>query len=155
LNRIAGTTSAAAQLDYAPILGSAAFFTMRLREPVSESDDRSAKLLRTGQQIQRFWLTATKLGLAMQPALAILIFSHYGEHGIPFTTDAALQKKAKEVSDAFVRTFGAGTDSFAFMGRIGEARPRHCVCRSTRRSLPELMIEGGAEQLSLKSASGQ
>jgi hypothetical protein len=139
LNILGGTMTAALQMDYAPILRSAAFFSIRLKQPVSSSDERVKMLLRAGQQVQRFWLTATRLGLAMQPALAILIFSHYGEKGIAFTTEASMQEKAKMLASAFKRAFGAEPDSFVFMGRIGEARPRDKVCRSTRLSLDELM----------------
>ena len=101
-----------------------------------------AKLLEAGQRIQCFWLTSTKLGLAMQPALAILIFAHYGETAGSFTADPALQKKSKALAQAFHRVLGVGTDDFIFMGRIGQPRPKNDVCRSTRRSLPELLVDG-------------
>ena len=75
-----------------------------------------ANLLTAGERIQRFWLTATRLGLAMQPALAVLSFAHYGENETAFTADPALQEKSRILASAFRKVFGAGTGRFHFYG---------------------------------------
>jgi len=134
-----GTLSTAAQMDYAPILASAGFFAIRTTRSAATPDERVHMLLEAGRSLQRFWLTASKLGLAMQPGLAILIFAHYGEHAIPFTSDADVARRASRLAAEFRRAFGAGTDDFVFMGRIGEPRPQRLPCRSTRRPLPDLI----------------
>lgn len=136
LNRLSGTWAAALQLDILPGLGSAAFFT--LSAPAATVPSRVEQLLRRGQAIQRFWLTAASLGLALQPGLAILIFAHYGAHAIPFTGDAALLAKARTLSQRFDAVVGQPTDDVVFLGRIGEPRPSLPKIRSIRRPLADL-----------------
>jgi molybdopterin/thiamine biosynthesis adenylyltransferase len=138
LNRLGGTTSAALEMDYVPILSSASAFSLRFA--ISAQGNRGTEdLLHAGENIQRFWLTATSLGLALQPALAVLIFAHYGQNELPFTVDAAVRSKAKRLASKFQRIFGALTDDFVFMGRVGEPLPRVGVYRSVRRPIVELM----------------
>ena len=143
MNRVAGTWAAAAQLDIRPALGSAAFFTLASR-PATEDEDRTARLLRQGGAVQRFWLTAARLGLAMQPGIATLIFAHYGAHGLTFTTDPALQAKAARLSDRFQTLLGRHPDDFVYLGRIGEPRPGLPSVRSVRRDIENLMYASQA-----------
>lgn len=140
MNRLTGTLAAAAQLDVRPALGSAAFFTLAPME--RESEHRVARLLRLGGAVQRFWLTATRLGLAMQPGLATLIFSHYGAHDLPFTADPALQAKARKLAARFQSVLGRHPDSLVFLGRIGEPRPGLPKVRSVRREVADLRRAG-------------
>ena len=139
LNRLGGTGSAALEMDYVPILSSAAAFTLRF-PTAAQVRRETADLLEAGARIQRFWLTAAHLGLALQPALAVLIFAHYGQSELPFSKDAAVFAKAKRLAHEFRRVFGAGTEDFVFMGRIGEPLPRIGACRSVRRPVSELMF---------------
>ena len=138
MNRLAGTWAAAAQLDVRPGLGSAAFFTLS-PGAARDGEDRVARLLRLGGAVQRFWLTAARLGLAMQPGLATLIFSHYGAHSLPFTADPALQDKAAKLATRFQAVLGAHPDSMVFLGRIGEPRTRLPGVRSVRQDITTLM----------------
>jgi hypothetical protein len=85
-------------------------------------------------------LTAARLGLALQPAMAVLIFADYGQCELPFTKDATVRAKASRLAREFRRVFGAGTEDFVFMGRIGEPLPRVGACRSVRRPVAELMF---------------
>ena len=136
MNRVSGTWAAAAQLDLRPALGSAAFFTLA---PVGQDgEERVARALRLGGAVQRFWLTATRLGLAMQPGLATLIFSHYGAYGLPFTADPALQAKARKLAARFQAVLGRHPDSLVFLGRIGQPRPGLPKVRSIRRDVADL-----------------
>jgi hypothetical protein len=89
--------------------------------------------------IQRFWLTATRLGLVLQPTLAVLAFAHYGETDLPFTEDETVRGQAKRLARESRRVFQVGTEDFVFMGRIGEPLPRIGVCRSVRKPVAELM----------------
>ena len=141
LNRFAGTGSATLEMDYLPILCSGAAFTLRFPTPMtSDSEKRGLEdLLEAGIHIQRFWLTATQAGLAMQPALAILIFAHYGAKEIAFTTDAAVRAKSGALARKFEDVFGAVTDDFVFLGRVGEPLPRMGSVRSTRKAVEELL----------------
>jgi hypothetical protein len=138
LNRLGGTVLAALEMDYVPILSSAAAFTLRCHAGVQD-ERKTEDLLHAGIHIQRFWLTAARLGLALQPTLAMLAFAHYGESDLPFTADTAVRAKATRLAKMFRSAFGAGPEDFVFMGRIGEPLPRMGVCRSVRRPLVELM----------------
>ena len=137
LNRLTGTSAAAAQLDLLPGMRSAAFFA--IAAPVAGRDIQS--LIRAGQAIQRFWLTATRWGLAIQPGFATLIFAYYGAADVPFTDDPALRSKAKALAGAFGEVLGQSPDGFVFLGRIGQPPQRKPGARSVRRPLSELWTE--------------
>lgn len=142
LNRLTGTGAIAAQLDYVPGLRAAAFFSIQGAEPLPEGGDaRTEALLRFGERLQRFWLTATRLGLAMQPNYATMIFAYYGAHGVPFTTDAALQRRASRLAQRFRAVLGAEPADVLFIGRIGEPIRRRAKGRSIRRELSELLVK--------------
>ncbi|HLZ03723.1 MAG TPA: hypothetical protein VKR55_16440, partial [Bradyrhizobium sp.] len=146
INRIGGVLSAEAQLDYLPGLCCAAFFTLTLLQG-RERDQRVGALLRAGQDIQRFWLTATRLGLAIQPNLAILAFAHYGEASTTFTTEPSMLGKAKVLGEALRKAITGDADRLVFVGRIGEPHPHMPFERSTRRPLDELLERSNTEQL--------
>jgi hypothetical protein len=138
LNALGGTFTAALQMDYVPGLCSAAYFAMRLTHDVT-GRERTTALLEAGSRIQRFWLSATKLGLVVQPGLAMLAFSHYGRTSLPFTTDRAALRAAKRLAQSLERSFGPDSGSWIFAGRIGYPRHQGSICRSTRLSLDELI----------------
>jgi molybdopterin/thiamine biosynthesis adenylyltransferase/nitroreductase len=136
LNRTAGTSAAVFQMDYLPGLCCAAYFTMAMKRGPVSLETRVQKLLETGEAIQRFWLTATRLGLAMQPCLATLAFSHYGRTAAPFTTQAAQRRAAAKLAVAADKLLGG---EVVFMGRLGWPKPQNKLCRSTRRPFEELI----------------
>ena len=138
LNRVAGTGAAVLQMDYLPGLCSAAYFTLGLKATADTPDERVQGLLQAGEAIQRFWLTATKLGLAMQPCLATLAFAHYGRTDAPFTTEAAPRRAAAKLAASVEKILGGGGE-LVFMGRIGWPKPRQSLCRSTRRPFEQLI----------------
>jgi nitroreductase len=139
LNRLGGAALSGIEMDYLPILSSAAVFTLRFLNP-GQGVREKAELLATGQYIQRFWLTAARLGLALQPTLAMLAFAHYGRNEPTFTEDTAVRAKAKRLAEGFSRLFDAGPEDYVFIGRIGEPLPRMGVCRSVRKPIVELMF---------------
>jgi molybdopterin/thiamine biosynthesis adenylyltransferase/nitroreductase len=145
LNRLTGTLAPIMQMDVLPGLSSAAYFSIRLKastpKPASP-EERIETLLRAGRSLQRFWLTATKLGLAMQPALAVIAFANYGADGTDFTTDTRQRRAAKKLAAAFERTLGAPRDTL-FWGRIGQPQKPAGICRSTRLPFIDLMASGG------------
>jgi sulfur-carrier protein adenylyltransferase/sulfurtransferase len=136
LNRTAGTAAAVLQMDYLPGLCCAAYFTMTMKSGPVSLETRVQKLLEAGEAIQRFWLTATRLGLAMQPCLATLAFSHYGRTAAPFTTQPAQRSAAAKLAVAVDKLLGG---EVVFMGRLGWPKPQKTLCRSTRRPFEELI----------------
>src|SRR5262249_25072287 len=102
-------------------------------------------LLQAGSRIQRFWLTATKLGLAVQPCLATLAFAHYGKTSAPFTTLEPARKAASELTAALEKVIGGPSESLIFTCRIGQPKKKGLTSRSTRLSLDDLIEKASAE----------
>lgn len=138
LNKLFGTFAAALQLDLAPGAASAAFFVLEMPD---WADASTEDLLRAGMAIQRFWLTATQLGLSMQPALATNIFADHGERRTKFTEQPELLEKAEQLALKFNATLSVSPSQCAFMGRIGQTLGTRPQSRSIRRPLSELMVQ--------------
>ena len=143
MNRMpGGTFMARLQMDYLPGINSAAHFTIRWRDGGRAlADSREETLLRAGQALQRFWLTATELGLSMQPAMAAIIFGHYGRLDIPFTVDPAMRKQAGVLARKLAEATPGAPEALVFRGRIGVPSSRKVGPRSVRRPLEELLIQ--------------
>lgn len=136
LNRyLAGTLAPRVQLDLIPGMACAAHFLIQASMPLNTVEH----FVEAGRSVQRFWLTATKLGMFVQPEMTPLIFSWYANEGRRFSqVDSAVQR-ADEVLNGMASIFGTqGVSCGAFFGRIGRGVAPHA--RSTRLSLKELMI---------------
>jgi nitroreductase len=136
LNRTTGTFSASLQMDYLPGLFCAAHFSVRRK---SAGAAREEDLLETGMALQRFWLTATDLGLAVQPGLAPLAFAHWGRSSAAFTSDAKMRHAATALARKADQVLAGGGEGTLFAGRIGVPRPHNHFCRSTRLSFDQLI----------------
>jgi hypothetical protein len=128
-------------MDYLPGLACGAHFLIAARHLDLDSAGDCAQLLRFGERLQRFWLTAERLGLVMQPSLAPLCFGYYGRQGTPFTDDEGLRAKAAELNEDLRDLAPAGPEQLLFLGRIGAPKAGGARPRSVRRPLAEL-IEG-------------
>ncbi len=150
MNRfLAGTAIARLELDLIPGVHCAAHFLVA-RESRPEPAEESLSLIWAGERLQRFWLSATRMGLVMQPSLAALCFAHFGRHGIEFTGDDRVRGKAGKLA-GMLQSFCPGEDqeNLLFMGRIGKPRSRKIGPRSVRRPLDELWrVEEGARKAS-------
>ncbi|HEX3756000.1 MAG TPA: hypothetical protein VHV26_13085 [Rhizomicrobium sp.] len=135
-NRMGSTFFAGLQMDVVPGLFSAAYYSFRLAPAAGEA--RVSQLLRAGQAVQRFWLTATSLGLAMQPCQAVLAFAHYGAAGEAFTTSARERQAAARLARRAAQVLSRPQE-LVFLGRIGLPKGRGQESRSTRKPLAELI----------------
>jgi sulfur-carrier protein adenylyltransferase/sulfurtransferase len=141
LNRLGGVLTAALQLDLLPGLGCAGYFVMR-RPPgkaTAAPAELPAELIEMGRGIQRFWLTASRLGLAMQPILAAVAFAHYGEQQMHFSSERRLLHRAASLAKSFRHALDVPAEEVVFIGRIGEPVQRLPMHRSVRRPLAELL----------------
>lgn len=135
---LAGTVAPRLQMDLLPGLACGAHFVLVAGAPPRTIDHYVAG----GRAVQRFWLAATQLGLAMQPELTPLIFARYVREGRPFSAVPALQDSAAALAQRLEALLGAGDTAAAlFIGRIGAGPPARA--RSTRRPLAELMVNAG------------
>jgi len=140
-NRLGSPFFAGLQMDVLPGLFSAAYFAFRFRQPRHAGQDAIVQLLRGGEAVQRFWLTASKRGLVMQPCLAALAFAHYGQEDAAFTTSLAERKKARRLAKDAVRALGDLQTTF-FVGRIGYPPAAKLESRSLRLPLARLVKDG-------------
>ncbi|MHB1655240.1 MAG: nitroreductase family protein [Burkholderiales bacterium] len=131
---LAGTLLPRIELDIVPALRCAGHFMIAAHtKPVSVADYVAA-----GRAVQRFWLTATRLGLQLQPEMSPLIFSSYASDGVRLSSKPHAQKQAENIRRTLQRLAGNAeiADRIVFMGRIGKSRT--ATARSTRRSVQEL-----------------
>jgi hypothetical protein len=141
-NRMGSPFFAGLQMDFFPGLFSAAYFAFRLKQRAAGPAEEASQLLRLGQAVQRFWLTATKQGLALQPCLATLAFAHYGRAKEAFTVSAAERRKAEKLAVRAEADLG-DVPSLRFIGRIGFPKAK-LESRSLRRPLAQFVREDGA-----------
>ena len=137
LNRfLAGTLMPRILLDLLPGLKCAAHFVI-----VAETEPNSLQdFVAGGRAMQRFWLTATRLGLQFQPETTPLIFSRYARQGRRFTQNAPAIRNAERLQANLESLVGQDSViSSIFMGRVGYGR--YPVSRSVRYSLSELFLE--------------
>lgn len=135
----AGTWAPRIQLDFVPALACAAHFLLLAKTPAHTIDDYVA----AGRATQRFWLTATHLGLMLQPEVTPLVFTRYAREGVAFSVKPNAQQMAQQLDQRFVGVVGEHAVAHAvFMGRVGIGPQPNA--RSLRRPLKSLLIEGQA-----------
>ncbi len=123
------------QLDLLPGLLCAAHFALLAPTRLRTNDD----YLASGRCLQRFWLTASSMGLLVQPEMTPVIFSRYHRHGQPFTRSRPWLARAGNLNSRLAAVLsGNDLDSLFFLGRIG-ANP-HPGARSTRRPVSQLTV---------------
>ena len=132
---LAGTLAPRLQMDLLPGWYCAAHFALLAESPPRHVDDYVA----AGRAMQRFWLTATELGLQMQPELTPLIFARYVRERRIFSRTEGLQEVAQELAQQTRTLLGQEhTERAVFLGRIGAGPPARA--RSLRRPLQELIV---------------
>ena len=132
-----GTLAPRLQLDLVPGLRCAAHFALLARKPPAGIDDYVA----AGAAVQRFWLTATRLGLQLQPQYTPLVFAEYSRKGTPFTMVASARQRADRVAVMLARALGAQpAEAAVFLGRLG--RGSTATSRSLRLPLDRLRWSG-------------
>jgi hypothetical protein len=141
-NRMGSPMFAGLQMDFLPGMFSAAYFAFRFRQRATGQAEEAPQLLRLGQAVQRFWLTTTKLGLALQPCLATLAFAYYGRAKEPFTVSMTERRKA-EILSARAEDYLRDVPSLGFIGRIGFPKAK-LESRSLRRPLAQLVRDEDA-----------
>lgn len=133
MNRWMGTWAPRLQMDFVPGIACAAHFVIKATRQPATIDD----YVEAGRALQRFWLTATGLGLQMQPEMTPLIFSKYVREKTAFTATASLHGLAARLERETAALVFNDSNFPVYMGRIG-AGPVATV-RSERRPLDELI----------------
>jgi molybdopterin/thiamine biosynthesis adenylyltransferase/nitroreductase len=133
---LAGTVMPRIQLDLLPGLFCAAHFVIAPERPPRSIDDYVA----AGRAMQRFWLTATQLGLQLQPEVTPLAFATYVRAGESFSQTPGSFEAARRITARLSELIGADAlERATFMGRVG-AGPAPSA-RSLRLPLARLIVE--------------
>lgn len=129
-----GTVLPRIELDFLPGLFCAAHFALVAeREPETMED-----YFQAGRAVQRFWLTAAKCGLQLQPEMTPLIFSGYVRKKVVFTSIDKLNQLASALERSLTVLFGEQASRQAvFVGRIGYGKTAYA--RSLRLSVNDLI----------------
>lgn len=118
------------QLDLLPGLFCAAHFALLSPHSLRTIDD----YLAAGRAMQRFWLTASSLGLLCQPEMTPVIFSRYYRCGMSFTAHPRWLSYAGKLNIRLAETFHDNDlNALFFLGRIGTSPAP--ITRSTRKPL--------------------
>jgi hypothetical protein len=137
LNRyLGGTIVPRIQMDWLPAIACAAHVAIVAREVPDSVDAQVAG----GRAVQRFWLTATRLGLQHQPAMTPLIFSRYVRLQQHFTADKGLEQQSLKLAVRLNHLLDGHASRAVWLGRIGHGKP--APARSERRPLTELLMPG-------------
>jgi hypothetical protein len=130
---LAGHLAPRVELDLLPGIFCAAHFAILAHKEPETLDDYVA----TGRTVQRFWLTATSLGLQMQPEMTPLIFNRYVRNGVEFSRMPGATDMAAKLGKRLARILqDVPTSHVAFMGRIGSGKA--ATSRSLRRPVEGL-----------------
>ena len=133
---LAGTWVPRLQLDVVPALACAAHFVIVANKPAIEID----QFVAAGRAMQRFWLTATQLGLQLQPELTPLIFARYSRNGVKFSKTEGMAESAGRLAARLATELGnMNAANAVFMGRLGAGAA--ATARSLRKPLASLMVE--------------
>lgn len=137
MNRwLGGTIAPRLLMDLVPALACAAHVAIVAKAPLLGIDDYIAG----GRAVQRFWLTATHLGLQHQPAATPLVFARYLREGRSFTRNDQLFKDARRSAERLELLLGNKASRTVWLGRLGHGAPAQA--RSVRHKLTELLQEG-------------
>ena len=125
------------EMDLLPGLFCAAHFALLAHKAPETIDDYVA----AGRAVQRFWLTATSLGLQLQPEMTPLIFGRYVREDRVFSRLPGAMETAANLGDRLSRLLrNDAVGQAVFLGRIGSGRS--AVSRSLRLSVGRLMRAG-------------
>lgn len=113
-----GTMAPRIQLDILPGLGCAAHFIIVAKNGLETLQD----YVDGGRAMQRFWLTATMLGLHLQPEMSPLIFRNYAAGRMAFSVREGSLVEAQEIASMLDGMTGSASGRAVFMGRTGIAQ---------------------------------
>jgi len=131
---LAGTLIPRLELDFIPGIACAAHFLLIADRRPESTDD----YINAGKALQRFWLTATRLGLTLQPEMTPLIFDSYIRGNVAFTGHKPSMQLARSLSTQLNDIISPeSTEQTVFMGRLG-AGPVP-TARSVRLPLDDLL----------------
>jgi len=130
-----GTLAPRLQLDLLPGVFCAAHFALVAHKAPEDIDD----YVHAGEAVQRFWLTATTVGLQLQPQYTPLVFAEYVRRRVTFTAVESARRRAVWVERRLAQMLGENeAPATVFLGRLGYGAPH--PARSLRHPLERLVF---------------
>jgi hypothetical protein len=114
---LAGHLTPRIEMDLLPGWFCAAHFAVLANRVPETIDDYVA----AGRAVQRFWLTATSLGLGLQPELTPLIFARYVREDRRFSESNAAWMQAQTLVGRLKTVLAEDTHRTLFLGRVGHS----------------------------------
>lgn len=131
---LTGTIAPRIQLDFLPALACASHILLKPTQRQSALIDHLA----SGMALQRLWLTASSLGLHLQPEMTPVIFRWYIQADRKISAKPEINAGAIKLARQFEHLSSAQPDTgFAFFCRVGNSKIPHS--RSLRKELSELL----------------
>ncbi len=131
---LTGTIAPRIQLDFLPALGCASHILLKPKQGQSVLDDHLA----AGVALQRLWLTASSLGLHLQPEMTPVIFRWYVQADRKISAKPEINAGTIKLARQFEHLSSAQPDiGFSFFCRVGHSKIPHS--RSLRKELSELL----------------
>ena len=131
-----GTIAPRIQLDFVPALACAAHVLIKPKCPSNTLEDR----VLAGVAMQRLWLTASRLGLHLQPEMTPVIFRWYVQDRREISGKASINEGATSLAQQFEYLASASRQSgFSFFCRVGISEQPSA--RSVRKELRNLMMQ--------------
>lgn len=129
-----GTFTPRVQLDFLPAIRCASHILMRPNEALRTPNDYVC----AGMAVQRLWLTATSLGLHLQPEMTPVIFRWYVQSNRSISSLPSIDRGAENLANEFNQLARSELpDDFSFFCRVGHSRLP--TARSVRMDLSDLM----------------
>jgi sulfur-carrier protein adenylyltransferase/sulfurtransferase len=138
-----GTLIPQLELDLLPGVMCAAHFVIQHRT-TPPPDDHIGSSIRAGESLQRFWLTATALGLSLQPGFAPLVFGFYALRDFLPSGSTRIHRKARDLATSLIERSACDPATVLFRGRVGWPRKALARARSIRELLDTLVTCGQA-----------
>ena len=136
----------AMEVEYMPNTHCAAHVMLSRAQSRSDSSSDPLARIKDGEAIGRFWLTAAKFGLNIQPNYALLAFAYYGRNDLPIQgSTARSNEKIAAFAKDFDATCHAKPDQITFVGRIGKAKTPAPLARSVRKPLQSFLVNDNAQ----------
>ncbi len=135
------TLSVKLELDIIPGIFSSSYCILMTEKPHKKLtlDQQHQRAILVGMQFQRLWLTATRIGLVLQPNYTPITFSYYHNTNKKFTVDDRALKKSAVLAEKIQLLFP--DKDVLMIARIGLPRSRKKQVRSLRLSLDELILK--------------
>lgn len=123
------------EMDVLPAIGSSGFAIIYQAAPTPKGitpEDRLA----IGSRLMRFWLEATRRGLALQPSLAAIFAASQAQHQ---TLESELVDQTPSVSKAYQKVTGLDPNTIIFQARLGVPKSLAMSARSIRKTLSQVV----------------